>query len=202
MPFQHSRFSLTCNSTGTEITTVIWTKDGFLLSNAGPLVLTDSSTYSYTNVLDVNDRTVGVYTCQVRGMNDQILNSASINIQGVLYSSQVVLLMSLTDSFLVTHTDMADSSPPLNVEASQASPSDPVEVSWSPPSNGATTITGYRIFYGNGGDNVTVPYYVTRILIDSVDVSGQSVSIRSESSQLPSESVQVTIELNERELLI
>ena len=69
-----------------------------------------------------------------------------------------------------------------------------MEVSWSPPSDGATIITGYRIFYGNGGDNITVPYYVTSIFIDSVDVSGQSVSIRSESTQLPSEAVQVAIE--------
>ena len=87
MSFQHSndvRFSLTCTSTGAEVNSVVWTRDGFLLSNTGPLVLTDSSTYSYTNVLDVNDRTVGVYTCQVRGIDDQILNSASINVKGVL----------------------------------------------------------------------------------------------------------------------
>ena len=85
---------------------------------------------------------------------------------------------------------IAGSSPPRDVQASQASPSDPVEVSWSPPSDEATSITGYRIFYGNSGDNITVPYYVTRIF---VDVNGQSVSIRSESTQLPSEAVQVAI---------
>ena len=87
MPYQHSndvRFSLTCNSTGAEVSGIIWTRDGFLLSNTGPLVLTDSSTYSYTNVLNVNGRTEGVYTCQVRGINDQVLDSATANVQGEL----------------------------------------------------------------------------------------------------------------------
>ena len=79
-------FSLTCNSTGSEVTGIIWTRDGFLLSSTGPLVLTNSSTYSYTNVLEVNGRNTGMYTCQVRGINDQLLDSASINVQGMLIS--------------------------------------------------------------------------------------------------------------------
>ena len=87
---------------------------------------------------------------------------------------------------------ISGSPPPLNVVASQASPSDPVEVSWSPPSGGATTITGYTIFYGNEA-NISVPFYVTRIFVELVNEL-QSVSIRSESTQLPSETIQIAIE--------
>ena len=52
-------FSLTCNSTGGPVSSVVWTRDGLLLDNTGPLVLTDVSTASYTNVLQVNGRTPG-----------------------------------------------------------------------------------------------------------------------------------------------
>ena len=76
--------------------------------------------------------------------------------------------------------------PPLNVVASQASPSDSVEVSWSPPSGGATTITGYTIFYGNGA-NLTLPSVATAIslTLDS-DYVGQTVSVCTEAEQLAS----------------
>ena len=75
-------FSLTCNSTGGPVSSVIWTRDGLLLDNTGPLVLTDVSTVSYTNVLQVNSRTPGTYTCQIRGAHNQILSSADFNVHG------------------------------------------------------------------------------------------------------------------------
>ena len=75
-------FSLICNSTGGPITSLIWTRDGFLLDNTDPLVLIDTSTDSYTNVLHVNNRTSGVYKCLVRGLNDELLNSTLFNVQG------------------------------------------------------------------------------------------------------------------------
>ena len=36
-------FSLTCNATGGSVSSVIWTRDGLLLDNTGPLVLTPTS---------------------------------------------------------------------------------------------------------------------------------------------------------------
>ena len=89
----------------------------------------------------------------------------------------------------------AVSSPPLNVRATQSTPSSLVEVSWSPPTNGASSITGYRIFFGDG-ENVLVPSVT---IINSVSLKvdgnyiGQNVSIRSEAGQLYSELVNVSV---------
>ena len=84
----------------------------------------------------------------------------------------------------------------MNVRATQSSSSAPVEVSWSPPSDGATTITGYRIFYGNGQSLLAPSYYVTSIIIivaESPSDVGPTVSVRSESVQLPSEVITVQV---------
>ena len=68
-----------------------------------------------------------------------------------------------------------------------------MEVSWSPPSSGATNITGYRIFYGNG-ENVSVPSFVTRIILTlNKDSVGETVSVRSEADQLASQLITVTV---------
>lgn len=82
MSNDNSNFFLSCNSTGGLAKSVVWTRDGFLLHNTSPLVLTDNSTYSYTNVLMVSDRTPGTYTCTIRGPNDQSLSSANFIVQG------------------------------------------------------------------------------------------------------------------------
>ena len=75
-------FSLICNSSGGLVNSLSWRRDGFSLDNIGPLVLTDASTSSYTNVLQVNSRTAGEYTCLTRGPNDELLNSTILNVQG------------------------------------------------------------------------------------------------------------------------
>ena len=86
------------------------------------------------------------------------------------------------------------SAPPLNVQATQSSSSGPVEVSWSPPSDRANIITGYRIYYGNGKSLLIPSYYVTSMIIpDNAPDVGETVSIHSESTQLPSELVNVTV---------
>ena len=76
-------FSLTCNSTGGQAGGVVWTRDGFLLDNTNPLVVTDASTLSYSSVLMVSDRAPGTYTCTIRGTNDQDLSSANFTVQGM-----------------------------------------------------------------------------------------------------------------------
>ena len=166
---------------------MVWTRDGFLLDNTGPLVLVDDSTFSYTNVLMVSGRTPGTYTCQIRGTNDQILSFANFSVQGITLKQ--VCYPEIEYNF---HFSLA-SAPPVNVQATQSSSTAPVELSWSPPSDGATNITGYRIFYGNG-QSVLVPAYVTRVMLNFVELSQiESVSIRSESMQLPSELISVTV---------
>ena len=81
----------------------------------------------------------------------------------------------------------------MDVVASQSSSSAPVEVSWSPPTNDSNVITGYRIFYGNG-QNLLIPSYVTSIVLNFIEASQVgSVSICSESTQLPSELITVTM---------
>ena len=85
------------------------------------------------------------------------------------------------------------SSPPLNVRATQSGSSAPVEVSWSPPSDGANSITGYRIYYGNR-QNLLIPLYVTSMVLSFIESSQVgSVSIRSESTQLPSDLITATV---------
>ena len=89
--------------------------------------------------------------------------------------------------------DIVALTPPVNVQATQSSSSAPVEVSWSPPSDGATNITGYRIFYGNG-QSALVPSVATYIgLRVDGNLFGQNVSIRSESDQLYSELISVSV---------
>ena len=78
----------------------------------------------------------------------------------------------------------------MDVIAAQSNSSASVEVSWSPPSDAAPAIIGYRIFLGNG-QNHLLPSYVTSIGLNSSQVG--SVSIRSESTQLPSALIAATV---------
>ena len=73
-------FTLICNSTGGQANSVVWTRDGFLLHNTGPLVRINAS--FYTNVLMVSDRTPGTYICTIRDQDDQVSGSASVDVQG------------------------------------------------------------------------------------------------------------------------
>ena len=87
--------------------------------------------------------------------------------------------------------------PPVDVQATQSSSSAPVEVSWSPPAEGDADITGYRIFYGSG-ENVLVPIVITYVgLVVDQNYSGEIVFLRSESGQLYSEIVNVTVHVGE-----
>ena len=103
--------------------------------------------------------------------------------------------MCIAKTTFITSTFDPAAAPPLNVQATQSSPSAPVEVSWSPPSSGATNITGYRIFYGNG-KNVSIPPEFTGIIFIlalNKDSVGETVSVRSEADQLASQLITVTV---------
>ena len=83
----------------------------------------------------------------------------------------------------------------MNVRATRSSYSIPaaLEVSWSLPTDGAINITGYRIFCV-GGQNVHVPPHVSSIVLNFEEISLiESVSIRSESMQLPSELISAIV---------
>ena len=69
-----------------------------------------------------------------------------------------------------------------------------MEVSWSPPPvQGGFEITGYRIFYGSG-QNISIRSVLTSVgLVVSENYDGQTLSLRSESDQLFSEHVNVTV---------
>ena len=84
--------------------------------------------------------------------------------------------------------------PPVDVRAIQSNPSAPVEVSWSPPANqGVFNITGYRVFYGSRR-NVSISSVLTIVgLMVSENYDGQTLFLRSESEQLFSENVNVTV---------
>ena len=84
--------------------------------------------------------------------------------------------------------------PPVDVRATQSSSSAPVEVSWSPPPvQGDFEITGYRIFYGSG-QNISILSVLTSVgLVVSENYDGQTLFLRSESDQLFSEHVNVTV---------
>ena len=189
-------FSLTCNSSGGPVSSVTWTRDDILLDNSGPLVLTDASTASYTNVLEVNSRAPGTYTCQIRGPSHQVLSFVGFSVQG----NFVCRSGAICDFHNVCIYLPAVASP-LNVQATQASASAPVEVSWSPPSGEAATITGYRIFHAGRGI-AFLPPTVLNDFVTSINLNlgqgtkvGQVLSIRAELSisQLPSELMTVTI---------
>lgn len=94
----------------------------------------------------------------------------------------------------MTFSPHAASAPPVNVVATQSTSPTSVSISWDLPSNGDSIITGYRVFYGSG-QSLSVPsYYVTSIAIpENPPGVGQMVSIRSESTQLPSELINVTV---------
>ena len=85
--------------------------------------------------------------------------------------------------------------PPVDVRATQSNSSAPVEVKWSQPSDYEMFyITGYRIFYGNDGQNVSVSEVVTSTGIRvNRSYNNDSVSLRSEAGQLYSELIVVQV---------
>ena len=73
-----------------------------------------------------------------------------------------------------------------------------MEISWSPPTDKrAFNITGYRIFYGIGQNNIiSVPSVITSVsLMVNDNYDGQTVYLRSESDQLFSEDINVTVHM-------
>ena len=174
-------------------------KEGNLLALDGPRV--SDTTITYTAQLNSFQRSdFGNYTC-LATIRPQ---SSSIYITGIDALSDIIVIKPgknlgctiLCVFSLILNEFFAVIPPPLNLRAIQSNFSAPVEVSWSPPTlQGAFNITGYRIFYGNGQTaNVSVPTAVTSIgLRVEREYNHQTVFIHSESDQLSSELVNVTV---------
>ena len=80
----------------------MWTRDGLLLDNTGPLVLTNASTTSYTNVLEVNNRIPGTYTCQIRGADNELLNSKDFIVRGIIIKLYTLISVNLKLSLFLS----------------------------------------------------------------------------------------------------
>ncbi|KAL5486473.1 hypothetical protein EMCRGX_G018956 [Ephydatia muelleri] len=58
-------FQLTCTSTSSPPTDVLWTTNGSPVSNTSSQIVTDQPTSTYNNTLTVTGRAYGMYTCTV-----------------------------------------------------------------------------------------------------------------------------------------
>ena len=172
---------------------------GFMTTNTAQPVKGSTTTYTSTTIIQPFGRDQsGNYTCTAtvrpQSTSTYLTGSGVLSNTVAVIASKLGLLacfFNLNDRNLSTPAI----APPLNVQAThdQSSASAPVEVSWSPPSSGPTSITGYRIFYGNG-ESISLPSVVTRVILAmDEDSVGQTVSVRSEADYLASQLVTVTI---------
>ena len=58
-------FQLTCTSTSSPPTDVLWTTNGSPVSNTSSQIVTNRPTSTYNNTLTVTGRAYGMYTCTV-----------------------------------------------------------------------------------------------------------------------------------------
>ena len=173
---------------------VVWTgPNGFMIAGAAQPLFGSTALYqSDIVVTSFGKDQSGDYTCAATinsSESSAVIDSATTSSKITLTVGIYVILWS--DSCLITKRNnsmtIIGTPAPLDVQASQVSPSEPVEVSWSPPSDGVTTITGYRIFYGNG-DNASVTSDVTLVGLTTNNVSyiGQTVTVCTEIELLAS----------------
>ena len=173
-------------------------RDGIRLAFTGPTVT--GTTFTYTTQLNSFQRSdFGNYTCTAT-IRPHPLTSTSTSLTGIDILSDTLTIQAC--KFVPVYNwlhqyawYLAVIPPPVNIQATQSSSSAPVEVSWSPPSDqGVFNITGYRIFYGSG-QNVSIP----SVVITSVSLNvnegydGKTVFLRSESGQICSELINVTV---------
>lgn len=85
-----STFTLNCTSIGSPATTVIWTKNGIILSDTTTYqILRDGSTATYDTLLNIEaddpDDLVGTYACNALNSAGQS-NVETLSIQGNYYN--------------------------------------------------------------------------------------------------------------------
>ena len=75
-------FQLTCTSTGSPPTTVLWTINGSPVTNsnaASSKIVTDRPTSTYSNTLTVSVREYGMYTCTVSSTCSPVCGGFALN---------------------------------------------------------------------------------------------------------------------------
>ncbi|KAL5486525.1 hypothetical protein EMCRGX_G019016 [Ephydatia muelleri] len=131
-------FQLTCTSTSSPPTDVLWTTNGSPVSNTSSQIVTNRTTSTYNNILTVTGRAYGMYTCTVTTTCSPVCGEFTLNPRS-------------TTSFL---TVQAPPDPPTGVTAVQSGPTS-VSVSWTVPTSGGP-VTRYDIYYvANGGPSTS-----------------------------------------------
>ena len=101
----NSLFTLNCTSSNSPATTVIWSKDGELLSNYFMYqTLRDGVTGTYDNVIEIDadiSELAGLYSCSVLNSAGQS-NVATVNVQGKITPS--FLKLSFTAEYMLLQT--------------------------------------------------------------------------------------------------
>eukprot|EP00731_Ephydatia_muelleri_P018890 Em0011g930a len=173
-------FQLTCTSTSSPPTDVLWTTNGSPVSNTSSQIVTDRPTSTYNNILTVTGRAYGMYTCTVTTTCSRVCGGFTLNPR-------------FTTSSL---TVQAHPGPPTGVTAVQSG-STSVSVSWTAPTSGGP-VTRYDIYYvTNGGPNTSggstnsTSYFLTNL---QVGVQ-YNISVIAVGTSLPSLSVNVILTL-------
>eukprot|EP00731_Ephydatia_muelleri_P019055 Em0011g1095a len=170
-------FQLTCTSTSSPPTDVLWTTNGSPVSNTSSQIVTDRPTSTYNNTLTVTGRAYGMYTCTVTTTCSPVCGGFTLNPR------------STTSSLTV----QAPPGPPTGVTAVQSGPTS-VSVSWTAPTSSGP-VTRYDIYYvANGGpstsgDSTNSTSYVLTKLQVGVQYN---ISVIAVGTSLPSLSANVT----------
>eukprot|EP00731_Ephydatia_muelleri_P019106 Em0011g1146a len=165
-------FQLTCTSTSSPPTDVLWTTNGSPVSNTSSQIVTDRPTSTYNNTLTVTGRAYGMYTCTVTTTCSPVCGGFTLNPR------------STTSSLTVQAPG-----PPTGVTAVQSGPTS-VSVSWTAPTSGGP-VTRYDIYYvANGGPSTSGgSTNSTSYVLTNLQVGVQSnISVIAVGTSLPSPS--------------
>eukprot|EP00731_Ephydatia_muelleri_P019059 Em0011g1099a len=172
-------FQLTCTSTSSPPTDVLWTTNGSPVSNTSSQIVTDRPTSTYNNTLTVTGRAYGMYTCTVTTTCSPVCGGPGFTLNP----------RSTTSSLTVK----APPGPPTGVTAVQSGPTS-VSVSWTAPTSGGP-VTKYDIYYvtnggpsTNGSSTTSTSYNLTNL---QVGVQ-YNISVIAVGTSLPSQSANVT----------
>eukprot|EP00731_Ephydatia_muelleri_P019083 Em0011g1123a len=172
-------FQLTCTSTSSPPTDVLWTTNGSPVSNTSSQIVTNRPTSTYNNTLTVTGRAYGMYTCTVTTTCSPVCGGGGFTLNP----------RSTTSSLTVK----APPGPPTGVTAVQSGPTS-VSVSWTAPTSGGP-VTRYDIYYvtnggpsTNGSSTTSTSYNLTNL---QVGVQ-YNISVIAVGTSLPSQSANVT----------
>eukprot|EP00731_Ephydatia_muelleri_P018842 Em0011g882a len=175
-------FQLTCTSTSSPPTDVLWTTNGSPVSNTSSQIVTDQPTSTYNNTLTVTGRAYGMYTCTVTTTCSPVCGGPGFTLNP----------RSTTSSLTV----QAPPGPPTGVTAVQSGPTS-VSVSWTAPTSGGP-VTRYDIYYVANGSPSTKGGATnsTSYVLTDLEVGVQyNISVIAVGTSLPSRSANVMLTL-------